>query len=91
MKHLGCVSLLAYFLSPVKINAVPYLFQPFLLGKVYSSNFPRKGKDLTCFGFPVGAQQYLPLVFDEVTQLVVGDVLINCALFLPCCLTWLFL
>lgn len=54
MKHLGCVSLLAFFLSPVKINAMPRLFRLFLLGKIYSSNFTCKGKDLVCFGFLVG-------------------------------------
>ena len=83
MKHLGCVSLLACFLSPVKINAMPYLFRPFLLGKICSSNFLCKGKHLICFGFLVGAQKYLPLMLDELAQLVVSDVLIHCALFLP--------
>lgn len=84
MKHLGCVSLLAFFLSPVKINAMPRLFRLFLLGKIYSSNFTCKGKDLVCFGFLVGgAQKYLPLVLDELAQLLVGDTLLHCALFLP--------
>lgn len=61
MKPLGCVSLLACFLSPVKINAMPHLFWPFLLGKIYSSNFSCKGKDLIHFGVLAGAQKYLPL------------------------------
>lgn len=70
---------------------MPCLFRPFFLGKIFSSNFPCKGKDLICFGFLAGAQKYLPLVLDELAQLVMADVLVHCAFFLPSRLVWLFL
>lgn len=60
---------------------MPCLFRPFLLEKIFSSNFPCKGKDSICFGFPAGAQESLALVLDELTQLVMGDVLVHCGLF----------
>lgn len=62
---------------------MPCLFRPFLLEQIFSSNFPCKGKDSICFGFPAGAQESLALVLDELTQLVMGDVLLWFVPFLP--------
>lgn len=54
----------------------------------FPPNFPCKRKDLICFGFFAGAQKSLPLVLDELTQLVMDDILVHCAFFLPSLPGW---